>query len=654
MAKADIAKKHYEWYEKSRDDTRDWREDRDRCDMAYFGNQWEPEVSDSLRAKGQVDVVMNIQRTLIRNRVSSMIANKPKGEILGVKKGDLVEAAHLNDFLDWHWYNSYGQLVAERVVMGQQRKGVHYFLVALDPKADYGRGELKIYDANYRNVFVPKATRQWDFSDSPYVQVSKLLTLEDFVMKNPGYKNKELAGYLQGDDEIRWTGKKEHRKRDELDLPQGMVDVDFIREIDTYERFFKEMRVIYYVPTQTVNVIDDNYTLNDNENRLLKDGLIQELRAPVPRIRYTKTYGDKIFKYSEVLPIEDYPVVPVPDEDTGNSMSLGEIDQTWGVQELANKAWSLVILNAALNSNFKMLIDAGRADITDIDSIKKQWAAPGAVINMKIDPVTGKFPVEIVRPEPLNQAFYGIFERLASHIQFGMATFNDKLGDSSSAPNTFSATLQYGEWQKENLRIPLSRFELGLQRVFDIILQWAPKHYTFYRMFDIMSDTGKTETKSINEPQFDPVKKAITVINDIRNVRARFRIRTGSTLPTQSVAFLNIYERLAAINPVFLKHLVEYLPVKEKEELIKELDAVAQLTEQNQKLQQDLNTISGMLQNALRQQAESEIRQDVREASLELEKILADQRIITKEMKSDQKLAKKELSSQQKEKKKSE
>jgi len=496
--KQDKAKKLYEWYTLSRDDTRDWREQRDRCKKAYLGNQWDATVAQRLRDRGQIDVVINILRTLIRNRVSTMIANKPTGRILGVSKDDIIDAQVLQDFMDWHWYNSNGQLRAERVVMSQQREGVGYFVVALDPKADYGRGELKIYDENWRHVFVPKASgREWDLSDASYVQVSKLLSVEEFYMQNPGYRGKLTPDYLQADDEIRWSGQREHQESDDIDLPEGIVETDFIREIDTYERFYRDNRVLYYVPTGQVEVINDDYEPNQNDLELMQQGLLKELVAPVPRIRYSKSYGDKIFRYEEVLPIDHYPVIPVPDEDTGNAMPLGEIDQTFGVQELLNKFFSIVVLNAALTSNPKFLADAGRAGITDLDKWRDNWAVPGTWQNMKMDPQTGRFPFEIVRPDPLNPAFYPLFERMIGVLQFGMATFSSKLGDTANSPETYSATLQYGEWQQDNLRIPLSRLEMALQRVFDIILQWSPKHYTFYKMFDIVIETNVTDNSGL-------------------------------------------------------------------------------------------------------------------------------------------------------------
>ena len=108
------------------------------------------------------------------------------------------------------------------------------------------------------------------------------------------------------------------------------------------------------------------------------------------------------------------------------------------------------------------------------------------------------------------------------------------------------------------------------------------------------------------------------------------------------MAYLGLYERLAKANPVFLKYMVEYLPVKEKEQIIQDLDMVAKLTQQTEAQQQELNTLSGMLQNSLRQQSESEIRQDVSEASLQIDKIKAEQEIVLKEMKSTQKMQNKQ------------
>ena len=649
MSRRDKALKIYEWYQDIRSDTLDWREQRDRCKKAYFGNQWDSKVADRLRSRGQVDVVINGIRTLVRNRVATMIANKPTGKVYGVNKEDIKTAIALQDLCDYIWYNSQGQIRTERIVMSQHREGVGYFVIAPDHKADYGRGELKIYDEIWRHVWIPKTSgREWDFSDAPYMILTKLIDKETFFRNYPNYKGKVDNDFFHDNDEIYWSGQREHEETDEFDIPEQSGEAMFVREFDTYERFYREVPVIYHIPTSTVDIKDDNYTPNDHENQLIKEGIIRFISAPVPRIKYTKTFGNKVLvpidgKDHDILPIEHYPIVPVVDEDTGNAMPLGEIDLSFGVQELANKAFSTVVLNACLASNPRRFVDAAAAGITDFEAFKEELAAPGAILDMQKDKRTGEFPIQWDKVDGLNPAFYPVFERLLQQLQFNMATFSSKLGDSANAPDTYSATLQYGEWQQDNLRIPLSRLEMGIQRVFDILLQWSPEYYTFPKIFDVAGVAEEPRMQYVNQPSYEG--EDLMVLNDISKVKAKFRIRMGSTMPAQSMAYLNLYKELAQTNPIFFKHMVEYLPVKEKEELVKELDLLPKLQEQIQNQQKELQKLTGLTENLLRQQAQGEIQKDVYKTSVDMEKIFNEFQLKLDTILEEQKLEKKKIKS---------
>ena len=86
--------------------------------------------------------------------------------------------------------------------------------------------------------------------------------------------------------------------------------------------------------------------------------------------------------------------------------------------------------------------------------------------------------------------------------------------------------------------------------------------------------------------------------HDIRSLRARYRVRIGSTAPSQSVAYMNLYQQLSQNHPVFLKQFVQYLdiPPDEKNELIQSVDLVAQ---QGSTIQQQEQLIK-MLQNTIK------------------------------------------------------
>jgi hypothetical protein len=619
MTKQEKAGHIYDTYMEIYEDTVDWREKRDRCVKAYLGNQWETSVAERLRSRGQIDVVINIIRVLLRNRVSSMVAQKPTGDIFGVGKGDMHIVPFLKDILDYHWYQSGGQSVAERVTMSQQREGVGYFVVLPDYKADYGLGELRVYDEIWRHVWVRKtAGRMWDWSDAPEIILSKLLTERQFYDLEPGYKGKLTPDYFQANDEIYWSGQREHEESNEVHLPEVTQEQSFVRVFDVFEKFYKEIPILRVIPTGTVEVKDENYTPTNEENDLIAQGVMEFVSAPVPRIRYKKSYGDKILREETVLPIEHYPVVPVVNEDTGNVMPLGEIDQTFGMQELLNKFFSIVVHNAALASNPRIWIDAARAGVKDLKSLENQLASPGAIIDIQTDP-QGKFPVEFQKPDPLNPAFYPLFERMIGLLQFGTATFSSKMGDTSQAPDTFSATLQYGEWQQDNLRIPLSRLEMGIQRVFNILLEWMPNFYTEQKVFDIIRDNGQIDQVVLNEQAY--MDETWKTLNDIRNIRARYRIKMGSTMPASSVAYMNFFKELAQTHPLFLKYLIDYTPIKEKMQVKKEIDLVQQLQGQLQESQKSNNVLEGMVTNLLRERAESQMSDMVADTKRKLESI---------------------------------
>lgn len=598
MNKSDIAKSHYDLYTRYRDDSREWRERRDKCKKAYLGEQTPQDLSTKYKGRGQVDIVINKLRPLLRNRAAMMIASKPIGKMYGISAEEMESAQALEDLVEYLLYTSHWQIKAERVCMASQREGVGYFVIAPDYKADYGRGELKIYDESYRHIYLPKDSgREWDFSDAPRIIHTKLVSKEDFVLRFPKMANK-IDGLLVGNDEIYYNATHQGDESAEVDLPQSQMQPEFIREIDTYEKFYQDVQVLYYVPTGTIRVLDDDYTPTDADNRLIQAGLIQINKAPVPRIRFTKSASGKAFLETEILPIENYPIIPVIGEDTGNALPMGEIDFQIGLQELLNKSASIVLLNAALSSNFRIIMDAVKAGVKDVNEFKRRFAIPGNVEDMKMDPLTGKFPFEIFKPEPLNQAFWMWMEKMGYEIQNEISIFSLRTGDTTNAPNTYGATLQIGEWANDALRIPLNHLELAIQRLYDVLFQWTPVFYDIYKEFPITQENVERTTQFVNKPQFDNAGEIIARKNDISSIRAKYRVRMGSTMPSQTTAYMLLYQQLASLNPVFLKHLVKYLPIKEveKKQIMQEIDVVPKLQQELQQRDQMLKVMQGEMQ----------------------------------------------------------
>lgn len=629
------AKKDWDNYKVYRDDSQDWRIERDKNEKFYFGDQWSQSTSRKLENRGQVDIVVNKIRALLRTRVSMMIANKPTGRVFGVKKGDINAATLMEEFADWHLYNSDWQFHLERVVMGQNRCGIHWLTLYDDPTADYNRGELKVGNESFRYVFCDKAAgTRWDFSDAARVIDTKQRRPEDWWNSLPPKIRKtisleQLKSLTVPDDELRWSGEHQHRGSNPVGTPVSVSTTEekrdvgeWIREMDVYEKVMVDVPVLKDAQGIIFMVGDPDGDWNEDQKKAIEEGVLEEAEVAQNRIKFHKSIsgkmvlpldGNNLSKKADILPIEDYPLIPIIDEDTGNALPLGEIDFQSGIQEVLNAAVSLTLLNASLASNMKILVDAGKAGITDIETWQNQWAIPGVALNVKTDPVTGKFPVEIIRPEPLTQAWFNLMQIFSQEIEFQISTFSLRTGDPAAAPDTFAATLQLGQWAQDILRIPLNRLELGLERLYNLIFAWSPNYYDFEKIFFTFGKDGEPIWQTIN-------------FQTMESIKARYRIRAGSTLPSQTVSELGVMQNLAQLEPALIGSVVDRMPGlkdSDKAEIKQTIDIVNQLRQADAQKGEVINLLQQQMQHLQEQNFALQREQALNPLKREVDKTIA-------------------------------
>lgn len=620
----------WEYYTTYRDDTRRWREERDKLIKFSFGSQWSESEKSNIDDRDQIDIVQNMIRPLLRTTVSLQLAGKPQGMIHGMNIGSLAPV--MQKFVEYHWEASYGAYLAEKVIMRQNREGVGFYIVIMNPLLDYGRGELRIGHLSYNNVFVDRgAGSRWDWGDAPRIIVTELQRPEVFYNSHPSVRRDESLNV--DNDEIRWAGvgfqgqEQQYGKPTNVSnslgsLMQNPSDGNYIRPLDVYEKVVVNVHAVRQKLTQKVLrvVSDSNPLLQEEKLFMVKDGssldpsllnqlqlppqmadwfVLEEAEVPVQRIKFHRSVSGKAtIGKPIVLPISEYPVTPSVDEDTDNVEPRGEVDFQHGSQKLINASMSLVLLNAAGSSNKKTVVDASRAGIANKwDTFTKEWGLPNAIVNMSFDQQTGKPPIQEFGPDALNPAFFTLVQFFAQDLQFASSMHSIRSGDPSEAPDTFSALRTLGKWAEDTLRIRRNRHELALERVFNLILEWAPFHYKFHKFFDVTNDdTGTTEVFQINTPMYDEMTRAWRVMNDISQIRAHFRIRSGSTSEGESLTESQLLLQLMNINPALAKHLIRRLPIfrpSEKDEIIKDIDMLAKSQQENSQLVNALNIMRG-------------------------------------------------------------
>jgi len=613
----------YTHYQRYLDNTREWREERDRLEGIYHGLVWEVGDSADARNDGETTLVDNRLRPLIRKRVSKLIANKPTGKVFGISDQDqtLIDTfAAMGDFL---WDISDGHKQLTEAVMAQQKLGAGYLLLHFDPDEDYGLGELKFKYISYQNVFYDK---QYTLHEAPRVIIRHLMHADVFFAEYPEHADRK-AELLHPDDTVRYMMEGEDRKTISTGLPRTFEGGEkmYVLLLETYEPR-KEPGFIFRDLSPDGKLIsglrgkdDGSYrdledfirnALDDDDRALLDTGVALAYETRIKTVHITRTASDKVQLGEEEIHQLDYvPVIEIRGEDTHNGEPRGEIDYLHANQEFMSKALNLAISNAAMGSLLRFVADDTAAQNMTREELQSAFTEVGGMIWMHRDPTNGKFPFEAIRPEPLNEAFIYLVNYMAQTMEYGLQQHGITMGDASQAPRTASATFQIGEWAEEATVLPRSEIEKGIQSLYNLYFQWAPQVYTQYKTFSLYdADMDEEQSFAINQPAIDGERDELVILSNMSNFRARWRIHAGSTAPTRAVEKANLFKDLLQVtqNPAFLPALMEFLPLgKYKKQLSEAVDLIPQLQSQLEQLQQQNQQLQGEVDRQVQQNIEA-------------------------------------------------
>ena len=91
----------------------------------------------------------------------------------------------------------------------------------------------------------------------------------------------------------------------------------------------------------------------------MQSQIIEAIKFYENRVHLTCTVGDDIFLYERVIPVTEYPIVPVPYMYTGTPYPMSSITPLIGKQQEINKAHQIMLHNANLASNLRWMYEEG-------------------------------------------------------------------------------------------------------------------------------------------------------------------------------------------------------------------------------------------------------------------------------------------------------
>ena len=380
-----------------------WRESRDSWDTEarkdidfYLGNHFSSSESDELQSRNQADIPMDRVSPAVEKMKSFMTARPPVFTALPREDSDDKMAKVWQTMLGAVWEHSDGDTHVKQAIHDFSTVGIGYIYCYIDREADMGRGDVRFTHINPFRVYVPPSSRDRWFSDADGVILSTILTGEQLVNLYPeiGPQIDEQTGEMvpgiveelsnYSEEDYPDTQNKLSRK---VYTPAEVTDSDYWREnkYQVLERFYK-VKVPFYrlidaqsgeesiLTEEEFAIVAEEYA-NDIEMGMLSYEVFMQTRVGVT------TTCSEIVLDEYILNINQYPIIPFPNNWTETPYPRSDVSRAIPMQRLLNKLWSLALSHAQASAGLKLLVPVGSA-INGVEQLERDWANPNAVIEV--------------------------------------------------------------------------------------------------------------------------------------------------------------------------------------------------------------------------------------------------------------------------------
>jgi len=319
------------------------------------------------------------------------------------------------------------------------------------------------------------------------------------------------------------------------------------------------------VPNSTVNI--DIIT----KEHLIQDNKIMVNDIEICQIHQCVSIGDKeLFKV--VLPIEEYPIVPIMNGWNRNPYPMSDVRLVKGLQEYINKIRSLIIAHASTSTNTKLLIPRGAIDKRQLE---EDWGKAGTAV-IEFDPELGT-PI-VAGPVPLPNELYKNEADARADIERILGIYALMQGDQGSAPQTFKGTVALDEFGQRRIKSKRDDIEEGINQLAKVVVGLIQYVYRDEKIIRLMQPNNMPKEIVMNSPVYDKVGNYTGKINDITIGKYDVIVLSGSTLPSNRWARFEYYMQL------FQSGLIDQIEVLKQTD-VADMEGVLERSGQMQQLQ---------------------------------------------------------------------
>jgi len=346
--------------------------------------------------------------------------------------------------------------------------------------------------------------------------------------------------------------------------------------------------------------------------------LIEEEKILVNEIEITNikqcvSIGDMML-YQSILPIEEYPIVPIMNGFNRNPYPMSDVRLVKGLQEYINKIRSLIIAHASSSTNVKLLIPRGAVNKQQVE---QDWGRAGTAV-IEFDPELGS-PI-VASPIPLPNELYKNEADAKADIERILGIYALMQGDMGAAPQTFKGTVALDEYGQRRIKSKRDDIEEGLNQLGKVVIGLMQYVYTDQKVLRLMQPNNKPKEVVVNSPLYDDIGNVVGKLNDITVGKYDIIVASGSTLPSNRWARFEYYMQLYQSGLIDQIELLKQTDVADMEGVLQRNGQMQQMQQQVQAQSEEIKKLKGDLQTAQRESLHDRKRVEVKEFEKKLAK----------------------------------
>jgi len=645
----DVTHKLWKSYSQKRDL---WAQQAQEDAEFRLGRQWTAEQQRVLLERGQAPLVVNRIHPAVEAGKALLTSGRPQFRVSPREDSDNKVAQIFNGLLEYMWYISDGTQALRNCIDDYYTMGMGAMMVYIDPLKDFGRGEVCVRDVDPLDVYIDPNCRDRLADDAENIIVSRLFTKEQAMTMYPMYKdaienaqsdlhtdrpttervddkgivfpedtatktdmsfgenNEYVRGYeryykiwvkrfhiknkIDGTEEVL----TEEEMPEWLARPAVMVNGKVFTNPKKAKGIVDKMMQEYEQVVEKARMADEDappppvveeMTYQD----LVEEKLIETVSVPVQRVKMCVLIGDT-YLYSRILPIDHYPIVFFMNIHNRTPYPVSDVRMVKDLQEYINKTRSLIVAHATTSTNTKILIPSGSVDMQDFE---QRWAQPGVAIEVDMD----NGAPQPIQPTPLPNTLYQNEQAAKQDIDHTLGLYELMQGNSEAAPHTYKATVSLDEFGQRKIKSKLQDIESGLVRAAKVAISLMQQLYQAEKIVRLVQPNNSLSEFAINKKIYDDKTGEIEVMNDITRGNFDVVVVTGSTLPTNRYAQLEMYMDAYEKGIIDKTEVLKKTEVFDLEGVMTRTDTVMQLQGQVEQLGEKIKDLEGDLQTRERE-----------------------------------------------------